>query len=180
MINSMNQFSYATREYDIYPYDPVWAMRFTSMAENLKKIFGEDALDIEHIGSTAVPGMGGKPTVDILVIVTDPSKLDSHKGEIETAGYTYQGQMVAEESRLYREVKNGEILANIHVFPCGHQHILEMLKLRDHLCSHPEDVKEYSELKKLLKQKYPNDYVQYRKQKDQFMDGVLKKRAGII
>ena len=55
-----------------------------------------------------------------------------------------------------------------------------MLKLRDHLCSHPEDVKEYSELKKLLKQKYPNDYVQYRKQKDQFMDGVLKKRAGII
>ena len=180
MIRWMNTFPYTTREYNISSYDPAWIGKFALTAESLKKIFDEDALDIEHIGSTAVPGMEGKPTVDILVIVADVSKLDSHKEEMINASYVYQDQIVTERSRLYREVKDGEIIANIHIFPKNHSHIEEMLMLRDYLRSHPKDIKEYSEFKKLLKQKYPNDYAEYRIQKDQFMDRVLKKRAGIV
>ena len=175
----MNQFPYTTREYEILPYDPNWPVRFESIAQKLRKIFGEDAVDIQHMGSTSVPGMDGKETIDVLMVISTEDKLDLHKEEMVAAGYLYQGQMVSEGSRLYREAKGKDILANIHIFPEGHPHNAEMIRLRDYLRTHPEDVQEYSQLKKNLKEKYPDDYAGYRKEKDAYMDGVLKKRSGL-
>ncbi len=175
----MNKFPYETREYEILPYDPAWPIRFNIIAEHLKKIFGQDAVDVQHIGSTSVSGMEAKPTIDVLVIVPAGVDLDIHKAEMEQQ-YVYEGQKVKQDSRLYREVKAGEILANIHIFPVGHSHIKHMLGLRDYLRTHPADVIEYSELKKNLRDKYPNDYGEYRKQKDSYMDNILKKRARLI
>jgi GrpB-like predicted nucleotidyltransferase (UPF0157 family) len=174
----MDQFPYSTREYDIYPYDPAWAGRFSVIAKNLREIFGKDTLDIQHIGSTSVPGMEAKPTIDVLVVIPKENDLDAHKQEMEKY-YVYEGQKVRQDSRLYREVNDGEILANIHIFPEGHTHISDMILLRDYLRTHAADVEEYSRLKKDLREKYPNNYAEYRKQKDEYMNGTLKKRAGI-
>jgi GrpB-like predicted nucleotidyltransferase (UPF0157 family) len=175
----MNQFTYATRGYDIHRYDLVWPDRFLHLAAAIKGIWGLDAVDIQHVGSTAVPGMDGKPVLDVLVLVGSPDKLDCHKEAMEAAGYIYQGSVVTDDSRLYREVRDGEIVANMHIFPHDHAHASEMIMIRDYLRSHPEDVEEYSTLKKYLKEKYPNDYASYRREKDAFMDGILKKRAGV-
>jgi GrpB-like predicted nucleotidyltransferase (UPF0157 family) len=123
--------------------------------------------------------MDGKSTIDVLVIVANSADLDSHSEEMEAAGYLYQGQIVTESSRLYREAEGEDILANIHIFPEGHPHDAEMIRLRDHLRTHPEDVQEYAQLKKNLKEKYPNDYGRYRKEKDAYMNNVLMKRAGL-
>jgi GrpB-like predicted nucleotidyltransferase (UPF0157 family)/predicted kinase len=173
-----NTLSYSRREYKISTYDAGWPQRFNVLAEQLRKIFGDDALEIEHIGSTSVPDMEAKPIIDILVITPTAEKLGAHKKEMEDAGYIFQGQVVANDSVLYREMKNGEILANIHIFLAGHPHVSEMLALRDYLRTHPNDVREYSELKKSLQEKYPTNYTEYRKQKDAYLDGVLKKRVG--
>ncbi len=175
----MSQFPYETRVYEILPYDPDWPVRFSSIEEKLKEIFGPDALDIQHIGSTSVPGMDGKATIDVLVVVSTEDKLESHKDEMETAGYLYQGQVITEGSRLYRDANGDDIYANIHIFPEGHPHNAEMIRLRDYLRAHPEDVKEYSQLKKDLKEKYPNDYAGYRKEKDVYVDSLLKKLVGL-
>ena len=178
ILEQMNQFPYTTREYEIFPYDPAWPQRFEVLAQNLKDILGTDALDIEHIGSTSVPGMEAKPTIDVLVVTPKGGDLDAHRQEMEKH-YLYEGQKVMQDSRLYRETKDVEILANIHIFTEGHIHVSDMLRLRDHLRSHPADVQEYSALKKSLREKYSNDYAEYRKQKDEYMNSVLKKRAGI-
>jgi GrpB-like predicted nucleotidyltransferase (UPF0157 family) len=77
-------------------------------------------------------------------------------------------------------VRDGEISANIHIFPKDHPHVREMLRLRNYLRAHPKDVAEYSKLKRELKEKYPTDYAAYHKEKDEFLDGILKKRVGII
>ena len=173
----MDQFPYATREYDVSPYDPTWVDRFRVIAQSLENIFASDALAIEHIGSTSVPGMQAKPTIDVLVVISPAADLDIHKVEMEER-YEYEGWKVKQDSRLYREIKDGEILANIHIFPEGHTHIDDMLRLRDYLRTHPADVEEYSELKKSLRDAYPNDYAEYRKQKDAYMEWKLMKRVG--
>mgnify|MGYP001611918780 FL=1 len=67
-------------------------------------------------------------------------------------------------------------LCNVHVFPKDHPHVKEMLRLRDYFRSHAEEVEKYAKLKKELATKYPNDYAQYRKLKDEYMED-LKKRV---
>lgn len=166
-----------SRAYDIYPYDPEWPRKFEIFAEQIRAIFAADVLEIEHIGSTSVPGMQGKPIIDILVVVADEERLEAHREQMEKADYWYQGEVVMGGSRLYRLMSEQRILANVHIFPKGHVHINEMLRLRDYLRTHPEDVQEYSYLKKRLKEKYPNNYPEYRKQKDEYFDNVLKKRV---
>lgn len=174
----MKDFSYSVREYDIVSYDEQWPIRFKAIQQKLKAIFRDDAVAIEHIGSTSVPGMEGKSIIDALIVLAEQADLDSHRKEMEKAEYVYQGQMVTDGSRLYRETEGNNILANIHVFHVTHPHVNQLLGFRDYLRAHPEAVAEYSAIKRELLRKYPNDYAAYRKEKDVFLND-LKKRAGI-
>ena len=53
------------------PYDPTWATSFDRIEAGLREALGDDALAVEHVGSTAVPGLSAKPLVDMLLVVTD-------------------------------------------------------------------------------------------------------------
>ena len=77
-----------------------------------------------------------------------------------------------EGSRLYVKERDNTRLVNLHFFQQGHKHIDEMLGLRDYFLSHPEAVKEYSQLKFGLVKKYPDDYGSYRKYKDEWMNDL--------
>jgi GrpB-like predicted nucleotidyltransferase (UPF0157 family) len=136
------------REYIVTPYNPDWHIQFMNEAGKLNKLLGELAFKIEHIGSTAIPGMEAKPILDILILVKDESAFDIVQPIMEKAGYIYEGQYVTDNSRLYRKLYKDTLLANIHVFPIKHPHVNEMLSLRDYLRSHPEEAKQYSEIKK--------------------------------
>jgi GrpB-like predicted nucleotidyltransferase (UPF0157 family) len=167
---------YKDRVYTVLPYDPQWANSFTRLAAKIKKIFGVDALDIQHIGSTSVPGMSGKPTIDVLVLVDSLEVAEAHAADMERAGFEYEGEFVMPDSRLFRMMNNNTLLANVHIFLQDHPHVLEMLGLRDYLRTHLEEVSAYSNLKIELYEKYRNEYANYRKDKDAYM-AELKKRA---
>jgi len=169
-----NEYLYKDRKYDVVPYDSNWSNQFVEYALKIKKIFGD--VQIEHIGSTSVPGMLGKSCIDILVIVQDLKIVEDHVVDMELAGFEYAGQFVVDDSRLFRVMQNNVLLANVHFFPVGHPHNKEMLGLRDYLRVHPKEVNAYSKIKNELYLKYPNDYASYRKYKDEYMEG-LKKRA---
>lgn len=175
----MSKANYKNRIYHVESYDANWPKQFETDAKILKEIFGHDAVAIEHIGSTSVPGMDGKSTIDMLILVDDLAAADRHSDEMQKAGYEYLTDYVMPDSRLFRQMKDNVLLSNIHVFKKDHPHVYEMLTLRDYLRSHPEEVKEYSDLKKYLYAQYPNDYAMYRKLKDAYMER-LKARAGIV
>lgn len=170
---------YKDRKYKITNYNDNWIKQFEAEATVIKSIFGTDAKKLEHIGSTSVPGMLGKPTIDVLILVEDAQVADKYIQQMEMAGYTAKGEMVKPGSRLFVKQADNAVLANVHVFPEGHPHVKIMLGLRDYLRSHPETVKEYSALKEQLYIKYQDDYSQYRKQKDVYME-ELKKRIGLV
>ncbi len=164
---------YKDRKYSVCPYDLNWSTQFEEYAAKVRSIFGD--VIIEHIGSTAVPGMAGKSCIDVLVVVHDLQIVEDHLPEIEKAGFAYSGQFVVEGSRLCRVVHNNELLANIHFFVEGHPHIAEMLKLREYLRRHSEEVEAYSHIKEDLYRKYPDDYAAYRMYKDAYMEALLKR-----
>jgi GrpB-like predicted nucleotidyltransferase (UPF0157 family) len=165
---------YKNRKYTIEDYNPDWVNEFQREKCTLSKIFGTYALSIEHIGSTAVPGLSGKPIIDVLVTVNMLSDAEQYTSAMIENGYIDKGAYVSENSRLFVKEENNIRLVNIHIFPKEHDHIAEMLKVRDYLRQHAEKVDEYNKLKIALYNKYPNDYGMYRKYKDEWMDKLVK------
>lgn len=171
----MSYASYKDRRYEVVPYDANWPRQFESAASKLRVVFGP-SVDIQHIGSTAVPGMDGKPVIDILVLVDDVSITGTHREEMESLGYTYAGEFVMPGAILFRKMNGDTLLSNVHIFERNHPHVREMLRLRDYLRDNPGEVKAYSDLKRDLYTKFKSDYAEYRKHKDEYM-ADLKKRA---
>lgn len=167
--------SYKNRKYEIIQYDLNWPQQFAEHAKILKSIFADKAISIEHIGSTAVPGLAGKMTIDVLVLVDDVTVADQLEKQMEIAGYHTLGEYVTKGARLFVKESDDTRYCNIHVFQKDHPHVKEMLQLRDYFRAHPEVVSEYSKLKVDLATKYPNDYGEYRKYKDEWMNKLKQK-----
>lgn len=169
------QKDYRGRKYVVTDYESKWQEAFQKEAILLKKILGEEAMQIEHVGSTSVPGLAGKPTIDVLVVVDNLSVAENHFSEMVASGYKDLGEYVLPGTRLFAREENDIRLVNIHFFPHGHSHIKEMLLIRDYLRSNPEEVAVYGKLKQELVQQYPDDYGAYRKKKDEYMKELLER-----
>jgi len=172
-MNVMN-IGYKNRKYSIEPYNLEWKKKFEIEAEVLRPIFSDKAISIEHVGSTAVSGLAGKPTIDILVTVEKIEIADELLEKIESIGYRSLGDYINKGSRLFVKEEHNTRLVNLHVFEAQHPHVKDMITLRDYFRSHPEVVEEYSKLKFDLVKKYPNDYGLYRKYKDEWMENLKK------
>lgn len=171
----MSEEKYKGRKYTVQDYNPNWVNLYIIEADSLHKVIGDQIFSIEHIGSTSVPGLAGKPTIDILVTTKEIGTADEFADKLASLGYTSLGEYVMEGSRLYTKDKTDERLVNLHFFKQSHKHVAEMLDLRNYLRSHPEVVKEYSQIKFNLFHKYPNDYGSYRKFKDGWMNELKGK-----
>lgn len=171
----MTKTEYKNRKYTIEQYNPEWKKQFETQAEVLRPIFSDKAISIEHIGSTSVPSLAGKPTIDILITVEKIEIADQLSEKIESTGYKGLGDYINQGSRLFIKERDGERLVNLHIFEARHPHVEEMINLRNYFRSHPERVEEYSKLKFDLVKKYPDDYGLYRKYKDEWMNKLKEK-----
>ncbi|MDQ5957901.1 MAG: hypothetical protein QG665_234 [Patescibacteria group bacterium] len=171
----MTKKEYKNRKYTIELYNPEWKNKFEDEVKYLHPIFSNQAISIEHIGSTAVSGLAGKPTIDILITVENIKIADEMSEKIEALGYKSLGDYINQGSRLFVKEKDNERLVNLHIFEVTHPHVKDMINLRDYFRSHPGVVEEYSKLKLDLVKKYSNDYGLYRKYKDEWMEQIKKK-----
>lgn len=171
---NMKKKEYKKRRYTIESYNPEYKKRFESEREFFCPIFSEKAVFIEHIGSTAVPGLAGKPIIDMLIAVKKIEIADVLLETIENIGYKSLGDYINKGSRLFVKEVDGVRLMNVHIFEIKHPHVKEMLGLRDYFRSHPSVVEEYSRLKFDLVDKYPDEYDLYRKHKDEWITKLIK------
>jgi GrpB-like predicted nucleotidyltransferase (UPF0157 family) len=153
-----------------------WALFYDSEAEKLKNCLGGLAVDIQHVGSTAVPGLISKPIIDIAVAVTSRADITAIVKHLLAIGYIDRGDQGA--SGGYLMVKESE--QNVRIF---HIHIVEKadtqwrnyIIFRDCLRRDAETREEYARLKKTLAAKYPKDRESYTNGKEQFIRTVLGK-----
>ena len=158
------------RNFSVVPYDPKWNDLYADEKKVLDSVFSHTALSIEHIGSTSVEGLAGKPTIDVLITVNNIEDVVVLNQDMEAVGYEVLGDYVLPDASLFVKEVDDVRLSNVHVFQKDHPHVKEILHLRDYLRSHPERVVEYCKLKFDLFEKYPHDYVHYRKSKDEWME----------
>lgn len=121
-------------------YDPSWPARFTSFAADLRQLTGADWV-IEHIGSTAIPGMRAKPIIDLAVRIRDIDDFDAHQPALEAGGWR-RGSAVRSHPVMIRE-REGARVAIAHFFTAGDWDAVHQRILRDWLRSHPDDADLY-------------------------------------
>jgi GrpB-like predicted nucleotidyltransferase (UPF0157 family) len=159
-------------------YDPEWPRRFEGERAAIERVLGDAVLDIQHIGSTAVPGLAAKPVVDMLIGVADLDEARrSVVGPLADLGYDYVPEYEAVmPQRLY--FRKGDPRGfHIHMVEPGGEFWDRHLRFRNYLREHPEAVAEYAALKKRLAEEHGSDMDGYTDAKSDFIRGIENKAA---
>jgi GrpB-like predicted nucleotidyltransferase (UPF0157 family) len=129
-------------------YDPAWPARFEREAERIRAALGPRVLTLEHVGSTAVPGLAAKPIVDVVLAVADSAEEHAYVPALEAAGYALR---IRERDWFeHRSLKPADGAVNLHVFSVGCPEIERMIRFRDHLRSNDPDRELYERTKRGL------------------------------
>jgi len=129
-------------------YDPHWPKAFEREANRVRSILGDKIIQVEHVGSTSVPGLCAKPIIDMLLVVEDSADEPSYVPALEAAGYTLR--IREPEWFEHRMFKGPDIDINLHVFGSGTSEIDRMLRFRDWLRSNETDRNKYAQVKRDL------------------------------
>ncbi|HEV2117668.1 MAG TPA: GrpB family protein [Terriglobales bacterium] len=152
-------------------YDPRWPEMFTREAERIRSVLGRRALRVEHVGSTAVPGLAAKPVIDVLLEVVDSADEAAYALALETAGYVLRIREPGwQQHRLFKGLHPD---ANLHVFSHGRSEIERMLLFRDWLRSNAADRELYASTKLALGRKKWKDVQDYADAKTAVVEEIL-------
>jgi GrpB-like predicted nucleotidyltransferase (UPF0157 family) len=131
-------------------YDPRWPEQFAREEARIRAALGDRALQIEHIGSTAVPGLPAKPIIDILLVVADSAHEPSYVPALEAARYVLR--IREPDWHEHRMFKGPDVNINLHVYTAGSPEIDRYLLFRDRLRTQSADREQYAETKRVLAQ----------------------------
>lgn len=168
-----------TRAIEVVDYDPAWAEAFAGISGAVAAALGPLALRIEHVGSTAVPGLGAKPIIDIDVVIESPGVLPLVVEALSTLGYSHEGDGgIPGREAFRREVPaDGSRRAwpahHLYVCPRDSEELRRHLRFRDYLRGQPEAAARYDALKRDLARHYANDIDAYVEGKSAFVERIL-------
>jgi GrpB-like predicted nucleotidyltransferase (UPF0157 family) len=124
-------------------YDPRWADLFEREAARIRTVLAKEALRIEHVGSTSVPGLPAKPIVDVVLVVTDSADEGAYLPALASTGYRlHVREPHWHEHRMF---KGPHTDINLHTFSAGCLEIDRMLLFRDWLRANPADRQLYAD-----------------------------------
>jgi GrpB-like predicted nucleotidyltransferase (UPF0157 family) len=129
----------------VVEYDPAWPSVWETVAERIRRALGQRVLALDHVGSTAVPGLLAKPVIDIDLTVADSRHEEAYVPDLERAGF----RLTIRESgwHEHRLLTGQDPAVNLHVFSPDCPETVRHLMFRDWLRSHPDDVRIYAEVK---------------------------------
>jgi GrpB-like predicted nucleotidyltransferase (UPF0157 family) len=155
-------------------YDPAWPARFAEEAARIRPALGPLATAIEHVGSTAVPGLDGKPVLDLAIAVASEADADACIAPLQALGYTYRGAYGDDPRRRYyvRDVA-GKRLSQIHLYILPARAWDEKLAFRDALRADPALARAYSAEKWRVAEAVGWDKAAYSIAKGPFVERVL-------
>lgn len=157
----------------VVPYDPAWPQQFAAIVARVQPALADIALSIEHVGSTAVPGLAAKPVIDLDVIVAGPREVQVAIERLAGLGYEHRGELGVPQRDAFRYPPG---TARHHLFVCqqGSQALANHLGVRDYLRNHPEAAREYGALKQRLAREFHDDIDGYVEAKTPFILDILR------
>ena len=152
----------------IVDYDAAWPQRFEALAQTIRDAVGEKAVSVEHIGSTAVPGLAAKPIIDVLITVTEVEDEAAYIPALEDAGFVLR---VREEG--HRMLRTPARDVHLHVFHPENDAVAKYRDLRDWLRTDEADRALYADTKMVLARRPWSDMNEYADAKTDVISLIL-------
>jgi GrpB-like predicted nucleotidyltransferase (UPF0157 family) len=172
-LNMRNTLGLTSGAVRLLEYTAEWRSLFEEERFRLANQIGEAIIEIQHIGSTAIPGMIAKPILDMAIAVVNFEEAYGAIPKMEGLGYTYRGENGIPRRHYF--VKGEPRTHHLHMVEIDSEDWLINLRFRDYLIAHPTAAEAYSRLKSTLAEKYPNDREAYQAGKARFIQEILRK-----
>lgn len=158
------------------PYSPLWPAIYDFERLALETLF-EGAARCEHIGSTAVPGLGAKPVIDMLLGVADLAVVEARIPQLQARGYRYvpEFERAIPDRRFFSRSDGQPGNFHVHAVKVDGPFWKSHLAFRDALRADPALAAEYWKLKQRLAARFPDDRAAYADNKGDFIRGVLRR-----
>ena len=156
--------------------DPAWAELARAEIARLGAALGDVAVRLEHVGSTAVPGLAAKPIIDLQLSVAQLAPLEHYREPLERLGYLFVPDPASPEYHLFAKPPERPRTHHLHVCEAGSEHERRHLAVRDFLRAHPAEAAAYAATKRALVERAPHDRLAYIEGKHGHVE-ALERRA---
>ena len=159
------------------PHETGWETYAAETMKRLRAVLGDAAVEMQHVGSTAVPTIQAKPIVDLAVAVRQLSDVEPLFPALEAQGFYHaahcdnEGQILLVCGDLEADTRT----CHIHVVRAGSMEWRNYINFRDYLNFYPKKAAEYEALKQELQRRYPNDRSAYTEGKAEWIAYALRK-----
>jgi GrpB-like predicted nucleotidyltransferase (UPF0157 family) len=157
----------------IADYDPRWPEQFETLRSRIAEALGDLAITIEHIGSTAVPGLAAKPVIDIDVLMRSDADLSLVTSKLALLGYDRRGDLGIPGREAFRAPPD-DFPHHLYVCPPHSQEYRRHIAFRNYLRTHPNDANAYASLKRSLAEKFGDLREEYNQAKSQFVEEIAR------
>jgi GrpB-like predicted nucleotidyltransferase (UPF0157 family) len=159
----------------ILDYDPGWPELFRALAERVRTALGSAVIAVEHVGSTAVPGLVAKPVIDLDIVVL-PQNFRLAIERLASLGYAHEGDRGVVGREAFRWPA-GEGRHHLYLCAPDSPALRDHLLFRDYLRAHPETARAYADLKLELARRNVDDRTGYQSAKSGFVEAVTRQAA---
>jgi GrpB-like predicted nucleotidyltransferase (UPF0157 family) len=156
----------------IVDYDPSWPATFEELRDRLAATLGPLAVAIEHVGSTAVPGLAAKPIIDLDVVIADQADLPTVIQRLRPLGYHHEGDLGVPGREAFT-TPAGAPSHHLYVCVVGTPALDRHLAFREALRADPRLVDAYGDLKRTLAARLSHDRSAYTEAKSAFVERAL-------
>ena len=169
----------ASRILEVTDHNPRWKDEFELESSRLANTFQAAFVESHHIGSTSVPGLAAKPTIDIAIELSAGTVIPDYYPNMESLGYVCRGECLdapipGVPGRFYFVKYDGpRHLIHVHAYETGHFDLREKLILRDYLRNNKKAASKYGDLKKDLVGRFSKDNLAYMRGKDQAIERLI-------
>lgn len=158
---------------EIAEYDPAWPAAYERERALIAAALGDLVVALEHVGSTAVPGLGAKPIIDITVGIHRLADGEHCIRSLEALGYEYRGDGEIPGRCYFRKLSRGERTHHLNIVEHEGDFWARHILFRDYLRQHPREAKRYYELKVRLAERFGDDRIGYTDAKTEFVESIL-------
>lgn len=158
---------------EVVPYDPAWPAAFAKERDALAAALGGALGAIEHIGSTAIPGISAKPTIDLMAGSSELKVDEGAVAALAKLGYRYLGEYGIAGRHFFR--KGSPPTHHLHWVRRGGDFWYKQVVFRDYMLAAHDDAKAYEDLKKGLAARFHNDRSRYTAAKTDFVVAALER-----
>lgn len=159
----------------LQPYNGKWALLFEEEAERLRAALGDFVLDIQHVGSTSIPGIPAKPIIDIAVAVQNFEEASRCVAPLEAIGYKYLGELGIPRRHYFVRETDNHRTHNLHMNEIHSADWQQQIAFRDTLRQDTDLAQAYAALKLRLAEQFPTDRAAYTEAKSGFISRVLNR-----